>query len=111
MRASEPLGGSGYVCLEAMAAARGVIGSTAGGMAEIIEEGRTGLLVPPRNPKAIAEAILALLRDSKRRAAMGSAAREQVVAAYSSDVIGPLQEASYWRAIRRAEVRCGMGTV
>jgi glycogen synthase len=80
-------------------------------MAEIIEEGRTGLLVPPRNPKAIAEAILVLLRDSKRRVAMGSAAREQVIAAYPPDVVGPLQEASYRRAIRRAEIRCGIGAV
>lgn len=97
---------SGYVCLEAMAAARGVIGSSAGGMPEIIEHGRTGLLVPPRNPKAIAEAIIALLRDPDRRIAMGRAAREHVTTAYAPEVIGPLQEASYRRAIERASVRC-----
>lgn len=97
----------GFVCLEAMAAARGVIGSSAGGMAEIIEHGRTGLLVPPRNPKAIADAILALLRDPDRRVAMGRAARAHVATAYASDVIGPLQEASYRRAIARAKVRQG----
>ncbi|MBN9276299.1 MAG: glycosyltransferase family 4 protein, partial [Hyphomicrobium sp.] len=97
---------SGYVCLEAMAAARGVIGSSAGGMAEIIEHGRTGLLVPPRKPKAIAEAIIALLRDPERRIAMGRAAREHVSTAYAPEVIGPLQEASYRRAIERARARC-----
>jgi glycosyltransferase involved in cell wall biosynthesis len=97
---------SGYVCLEAMAAARGVIGSSAGGMAEIIEHGRTGLLVPPRNPRAIADAILTLLRDPERRIAMGRAAREYVTTAYSPDAIGPLQEASYMRAIERAKARC-----
>lgn len=93
---------SGFVCLEAMAAARGVIGSSAGGMAEIIDHGRTGLLVPPRNPRAIAEAILTLMRDPERRIAMGRAAREHVLSAYSPDVIAPLQEASYLRAMNRA---------
>ena len=95
----------GYVCLEAMAAARGVIGSSAGGMAEIIEDGRTGLLVPPRNPKAVAGAIVALLRNPELRIAMGRAARDHVVTAYSADAIGPLQEASYARAIARAKAR------
>jgi glycosyltransferase involved in cell wall biosynthesis len=89
------------VCLEAMAAARGVIGSSAGGMAEMIETGRTGLLIPSRNPRAIADAILTLLRDPVRRIAMGIAAREHVARAFSPDAIGPLQEASYRRAIER----------
>lgn len=96
---------SGFVCLEAMAAARGVIGSSAGGMAEIIEHGRSGLLVPPRNPRAIADAILTLLRDPERRIAMGRAAREHVLSAYSPDVIAPLQEASYVRAMERARAQ------
>jgi glycogen synthase len=97
------------VCLEAMAAARGVIGSSAGGMGEIIEHGRTGLLVPPRDPKAIAAAILELLRDPKRRISMGRAAREHVTNAYAPEVIAPLQEASYARAIARARERLSCG--
>jgi glycosyltransferase involved in cell wall biosynthesis len=87
------------VCLEAMAAARGVVGSSAGGMAEIIEDGQTGLLVPPRTPKAIAAAVIRLLEDPERRIAMGRAARTHVATAYSPEVIAPLQEASYRRAI------------
>lgn len=93
------------VCLEAMAAARGVIGSSAGGMAEMIDNGKTGLLVPPRSPKAIANAILALLRDPKQRMQMGRSAREHVRVNYAPDVIAPLQEASYERAILRARQR------
>lgn len=93
------------VCLEAMAAARGVVASSAGGMAEIIEHGRTGLLVPPRSPAATAEAIIALLRDPERRAVMGVAARDHVVAAYAPEVILPLQIAAYERAMARAAVR------
>ena len=92
---------SGFVCKEAMAAARGVIASDAGGMAEIIDHGHTGLLVPPRDPKALATAIIELLRNPDRRIAMGQAAREYVTAAYAPEVIAPLQEASYARAIER----------
>ena len=88
-----------------MAAARGVIGSSAGGMAEIIEEGRTGLLVPPRDPKAIAAAIVKFLKEPERRIAMGRAAREHVLRTYSADRIAPLQESSYARAIQRAKTR------
>lgn len=95
----------GMVCLEAMAAARGVVASSGGGMAEIVEHGRTGLLVPPRDPKAIANAILQMLRDPARRIAMGRAARAHVAGAYGPDVIGPMQEESYRRAIENAARR------
>jgi glycosyltransferase involved in cell wall biosynthesis len=90
-----------------MSAARGVIGSSSGGMAELIEDGRTGLLVPHRSPEAIAKAIVALLRAPQRRMAMGRAARKRVLTTYSANAIGPLQEASYARAINRAKIRRG----
>jgi glycosyltransferase involved in cell wall biosynthesis len=95
----------GYVTLEAMSAACGVVGSSAGGMAEMIEPGRTGLLVPPRNPMAIARAIVELLKDPQRRIAMGKAAREHVLGTYASDRIGPLHEASLTRAVKPAASR------
>jgi glycogen(starch) synthase len=90
-----------YVCLEAMAAGRGVIASNGSGMAEVVEDGRTGRLVPPRDPRTLADAILEMLADSTGRVEMGEKARAHVTAAYSSDAIGPLQEASYFRAIKR----------
>jgi glycogen synthase len=93
------------VCLEAMSAARGVIGSSAGGMAEMISHGETGLLIPPRDPKAIADAVIALLRDPARRIVMGQAARAHATTAYRPEVIAPLQEASYRRAIELATRR------
>ncbi len=93
---------SGYVCKEAMAAARGVVASSAGGMAEIVDDGRTGLLVAPGDPEVLARAILAMLDDPDSRIAMGRAARGQVTSAYAPERIGPLQEASYARAIARA---------
>jgi glycogen(starch) synthase len=94
-----------YVCLEAMSAACAVIGSNAGGMAEIIDDNRTGLLVAPRSPRQIVTAIIDLLNSPAKRAAMGAAARARVVENYSSEAIAPLQEASYRLAIHRAAER------
>jgi glycogen synthase len=89
------------VCLEAMAAAQGVIGSSAGAMSEMIAHEKTGLLVPPKAPKALAEAILRLLRAPEARVRMGQAVRTHVCTNYNFDASGPRQEASYSRAIAR----------
>jgi glycogen(starch) synthase len=94
-----------YVCLEAMAAGCAVVGSTAGGMAEMIEQAHTGMLVAPEDPAAIALAVIELLRDPQRRAKMGAAARAHVLSAYSVEAIAPLQEASYNRAIAKRQQR------
>ena len=53
----------GLTILEAMALSRPVVASNVGGIPEMIEDGRTGLLVRPHDPAALAEAILRLLRD------------------------------------------------
>ncbi len=90
-----------YVCLEAMAAARGVIASGGSGMAEVIDDGQTGRLVPPRDPHGLADAMLEMLADPARRTAMGERARARLSAVFASEVIGPQQEASYRRAIER----------
>jgi glycosyltransferase involved in cell wall biosynthesis len=89
------------VCLEGMAAGRGVIGSTAGGMSEIIADGETGLLVPPGSAEAIAEAVVGLLDNPDRRIAMGTAARRHVQDAYGVQAVAPLQEALYRKAIAK----------
>lgn len=91
----------GFVCLEAMAAARGVIGSSAGGMAELLGGGEVGLLVPPHRPSKIADAICALLSDPARRKTLGQMARGRTLREYNPDRIGALQEQSYLRAIER----------
>lgn len=92
------------VCLEAMSAARGVVGSSSGGMAEMIEDGETGRLVAPGAPDALASAIVGLLSDPAARIRMGRAARAHVTRAYTADVIAPVQESSYHRAIDRARL-------
>ncbi|MGQ9592888.1 MAG: glycosyltransferase, partial [Planctomycetota bacterium] len=68
--------GFGMAALEAMAAARPVIVARVGGLAELVEDGRTGIVIPPRDPRALAEAIERLLRDIDLRLRLGAAARE-----------------------------------
>jgi glycosyltransferase involved in cell wall biosynthesis len=69
----------GRVLLEAMAVGRPVVAPREGGPTEIVADGETGVLVPPRDPDALAAAITGLLRDPTRRLAMGRAARARVV--------------------------------
>ena len=66
--------------IEAMAAGCAVVASRVGGLPELVEDGRTGLLVPPRDPSALARAIIQLLRDPTQRSAMGQAGRQRAVA-------------------------------
>ncbi len=64
--------------LEAMAAGLPVIASRVGGTPEAVEEGKTGLLVPPQDPDALAEAMHRILSDPALAEAMGRAGRERV---------------------------------
>ena len=52
------------------------------GIAELIEDGRTGVLVPPGDPPALAAALAALIRDPAKRAALGAAAEQRVRGAF-----------------------------
>ncbi len=68
----------GLVGLEAMAAARPVVASATGGILDWLEDGVTGIGVPPGDPAALAAALGGLLDDPGRRRAMGEAGRELV---------------------------------
>jgi glycogen synthase len=70
-------------------------------MSEMLDEGKAGLLVPPRTPRAIAAAVSLLLGDQSRRMRLGRAARERLLSVYCDDRVGILQESSYQRAIAR----------
>ena len=65
-----------------MACGLPVVASDCGGMAEAIEDGRSGLLVPPRDPQAIADAVIRLAADRELRARLGRAARQRVEAKF-----------------------------
>ena len=90
----------GYVCAEAMACGVPVIASRTGGLAEIIEEGKSGLLVEPGNAEALAEAIVSLIRDPVRRAQIGAAARNRVVTEFSSATIAARMTSLYQQVIQ-----------
>lgn len=70
--------GFGLPAAEAMACGTAVIATTAGAFPEFIDDGRTGLLVPPGDPDALAAAIKSLLLDPDRCRRMGAAASEHI---------------------------------
>jgi glycosyltransferase involved in cell wall biosynthesis len=67
-----------YAILEAMAMRRPAVCTAVGGLAEMIEDGVTGYLVPPRDPEALAEALGRVLTSEDRGHAMGEAARRRL---------------------------------
>ena len=71
--------------IEAMAAGLPVIASATGGLLDLIDDGRTGVLVRPDDPMALANAIEALVQNPKEGAVMGAAARDEVTRRYSFD--------------------------
>jgi glycosyltransferase involved in cell wall biosynthesis len=77
--------GFGMVALEAMERGRPVIASDVGGLPEIVDEGRTGLLVPPGDVEALARAIAELAADPARSAEMGAAGRARALAEFSQE--------------------------
>ena len=71
----EPLG---LVAMEAAAAGLPVVASAHGGVAEVVSDGQTGLLVPPGDPAALAAAVRVLTDDHETAARMGEAGRRRV---------------------------------
>ncbi|MBW2305858.1 MAG: glycosyltransferase family 4 protein [Deltaproteobacteria bacterium] len=69
--------GFGLALVEAMSAGKPVVATTVGGIPEVVEDGVTGLLVPPENTSALAEALKTLLSDSTLRIAMGKAGKQR----------------------------------
>jgi glycosyltransferase involved in cell wall biosynthesis len=65
--------GLGTSLLDAMACRRAIVATSAGGIPEIVEDGVNGLLVPPRDAHALADAIVRVLRDAGLRRRMGDA--------------------------------------
>ncbi len=68
-----------YALLEAMAAELPAVGAAVGGVPEVIVEGGTGFVVPPRDPDRLAAALRALLGSADLRGRMGAAGRDRVV--------------------------------
>lgn len=83
------------VCLEAMSAARAIVGSVKGGMKDMLEEPEAGLLVDPLKPNEVADAVIRLLNNKDLAVQLGTAARNKILSAYNSESIGSLMENKY----------------
>ncbi len=77
--------GLGIAALEAMALARPVVASRVGGLAESVVDGRTGILVPPGDARALADALERVLRDGALRAALGNAGPARVAEGFLAE--------------------------
>ena len=75
--------GMGSVLLDAMAIGQATVATEAGGIPEVVVDGRTGVMVPVRDPDALAAAIVTLLKDPALRAKLGAGGQKRVRDAFS----------------------------
>jgi len=87
--------GMGRVLLQAAAAGVPAVASAVGGVPDIIEDGRTGVLVPPGDVGVMADRIIVLAEDAARRQSLGQAAQQAAVPAYSVENMVRKIEALY----------------
>jgi len=90
----------GMVAAEAMSYGKPVIASNTGGLPEVV--GDAGILVPPQDEKALAEAINALGQDESRRAQLGNAAKERM-RAFSWDEMAKRTLETYQEVVRKGQ--------
>lgn len=89
----------GIVPLEAMACGVPVVAAAVGGLRDTVVDRGTGLLVPPRDPRATAEAVARLLSDPALRRRLGRAGRQRVRSRYSWDRVAADTEKAYLLAL------------
>ncbi len=87
--------GFGVVCAEAMAHGRPVVASAVGGLLDLVVDGETGLLVPPRDVGALRAALERLLGDADLRRRLGANARERIREHFSWPRVTDLTVAAY----------------
>ncbi len=73
--------------LEGMSTGLPMISTKVGGVLEIIQDGKNGLLVPPKHPEELAEAILRLYKDQKLRRTLGDKARKTILEKYTAEKV------------------------
>ncbi|WP_123527559.1 glycosyltransferase [Streptomyces sp. 840.1] len=95
--------------VEAMFCGRATVSTDVGAVVEVI--GGTGLVVPPRNPRALADACLTLLRDPERRARLGAAARARALELFTVEQNLAAFRGIYLELIACAPVRRDTATV
>ena len=91
--------GFGVVCAEAMASGRPVVAGAVGGLLDLVVDGETGLLVPPRDPAALRAALERLLADGELRRRLGAAGRERASRLLSWKTVTDATVAAYREAL------------
>jgi glycosyltransferase involved in cell wall biosynthesis len=97
--------GLGVAALEAMALARPVVVTRAGGLGETAVDGRTGFLVPPDDPEALERALRTLLRDPELRARLGGAGPGRVAEGFLAEQLVEAYERLYREVLVEAGLR------
>jgi glycosyltransferase involved in cell wall biosynthesis len=93
--------GMSNAILEAMAMTKPVVATDVGGTAEVVQQGRSGLLVPPKDPTALATAILEVLAQPSRAQAMGQLGRQIVEERFSAHAMVRQMEQLYLNLMAR----------
>jgi glycosyltransferase involved in cell wall biosynthesis len=93
------------IVLETLASGTPLVTTPAGGIASVVQNWQTGVIVPERDAEALAETILVLVRDPERRVRLGEAARTSVMARFGWPFVAGRFEAAYDRALAMAQDR------
>jgi glycosyltransferase involved in cell wall biosynthesis len=95
----------GLVAVEAMMFGKPVISTTAGGIPEVVEDGVTGILIPPGDALALAKAMRRLIDDADLRARMGAAGRERYLAKFTDTAMADAWVAAVREGLARQAAR------
>jgi D-inositol-3-phosphate glycosyltransferase len=98
------------VPIEAMACGRPVVAAAVGGLVDTVVDGVTGWLVPAREPRALAEALNALVRDVTARLEFGSAGRRRVESRYAWSHIAQATAGIYLDVARQRATAVGVSS-
>lgn len=99
--------GFGLVLLEAMAFKKPIVATRVMSIPEIVEDGKSGLLVPSQHPEELADAILQLLRDKKKAERFGNRGFEILSSKFSIERMVGETERNYDRLLKEKGVACG----
>ena len=87
--------GLSLALLEAMAAGRPVVATAVSGTVEVVQDGETGILVPPEDAAALAQGIVRVLENREEARRLGAAARQRVLTHYTISAVARQYEALY----------------
>jgi len=97
--------GLGRVLLEAMALSKPVIATRVGGIVDVVEDGKTGILIPPGDSTALAKAMIILLENGDLRIMMGRAGRAKIDSKFSAQTMVSQIKDVYEELLRRNPIK------